>query len=244
MFGGLDSEQLWVGTLYRDVINVWSISCRITDLTRGIWRPHRSEEISKSRRRPKRTPDIVSISEPSSVLVADLLWISSDRRDLDARIQESVRKLNKSLFKTYAAAVNRRWERTPLMIDGISCIKHGRGPRLRAWACSIITWATLAGTGGGGYAEVTALSRTDSEEVAGEMGDAINFVMDGWRVGREEASTAGDDCWSRWGWFPKYQRFLLATTRVCQPLSTLTGEAGSELPSSFFLGDMTLGLVP
>ncbi|KAG8260372.1 hypothetical protein J6590_098556, partial [Homalodisca vitripennis] len=35
----------------------------------------------------------------------------------------------------------------------------------------------------------------------------------------------GDDCWSWWGSFPKYQRFLLASTRVRHSLPTLTGEA-------------------
>ncbi|KAG8280958.1 hypothetical protein J6590_068985 [Homalodisca vitripennis] len=33
------------------------------------------------------------------------------------------------------------------------------------------------------------------------------------------------------GSFPKYQRILLASTRVCHPLPALTGEAGSELAS-------------
>ncbi|KAG8272988.1 hypothetical protein J6590_030595 [Homalodisca vitripennis] len=31
--------------------------------------------------------------------------------------------------------------------------------------------------------------------------------------------------------FPNYQRFLLASTRVCHPLPALTGGAGSELAS-------------
>ncbi|KAG8309927.1 hypothetical protein J6590_073724 [Homalodisca vitripennis] len=45
-----------------------------------------------------------------------------------------------------------------------------------------------------------------------------------------------------WGLFPKCQRFLLASTRVCHPLTALTGEAGSELASPSSGG--TLGLVP
>ncbi|KAG8288223.1 Neuronal PAS [Homalodisca vitripennis] len=43
-----------------------------------------------------------------------------------------------------------------------------------------------------------------------------------------------------WGSFPNYQRFLLASTRVCHPLPTWTGKAGL----SFFRGDMTLRLAP
>ncbi|KAG8328826.1 hypothetical protein J6590_100925 [Homalodisca vitripennis] len=37
-----------------------------------------------------------------------------------------------------------------------------------------------------------------------------------------------------WGSFPKYERFLLASTRVCHPMPALTGEAGSELTSPSF----------
>ncbi|KAG8243849.1 hypothetical protein J6590_037017 [Homalodisca vitripennis] len=43
-------------------------------------------------------------------------------------------------------------------------------------------------------------------------------------------STAGDDFWSLVGFVP-YQRFLLASTRVCHLLPGLAGEAGSELAS-------------
>ncbi|KAG8302613.1 hypothetical protein J6590_028524 [Homalodisca vitripennis] len=35
------------------------------------------------------------------------------------------------------------------------------------------------------------------------------------------------------GLFPNYQRFFLALTRMCHPLSALTGEASSELASPF-----------
>ncbi|KAG8263535.1 hypothetical protein J6590_032226, partial [Homalodisca vitripennis] len=38
-------------------------------------------------------------------------------------------------------------------------------------------------------------------------------------------------CWSWWGSFTKYQRFLLVSKRVCHPLPALTGESGSELAS-------------
>ncbi|KAG8265505.1 Major facilitator super domain-containing protein 1 [Homalodisca vitripennis] len=41
---------------------------------------------------------------------------------------------------------------------------------------------------------------------------------------RDSGSNAGDDCWSLVGFVP-YQRFLLASTRVCHPLPALTGEA-------------------
>ncbi|KAG8282253.1 hypothetical protein J6590_040485 [Homalodisca vitripennis] len=49
--------------------------------------------------------------------------------------------------------------------------------------------------------------------------------------GQFDRSTAGDDCRSRWGSFPKYERFLLASTRVCHPLPAFIGEAGSYAPN-------------
>ncbi|KAG8336103.1 hypothetical protein J6590_052397 [Homalodisca vitripennis] len=78
--------------------------------------------------------------------------------------------------------------------------------------CATSIWATL-------WMSSSGTSLTANVEILGFMGNSIGLAYcGGWLL-------------ELVGFVPLPQRLLLTSTRVCHPLPTLTGEAGSQLAS-------------